>query len=112
MLEDGRFSFLKGQVVPNPSGSDWTYLLEAASYYTPPESPSDEALLNGLSFDGGIDVLEFSYFNWQNRLAIAVTELQENGVWEYPHPWLNLFLPGSQVKSYVSSVLQTLLDLV
>ena len=87
MLEDGRFSFLKGQVVPNPSGSDWTYLLEAASYYTPPESPSDEALLNGLSFDGGIDVLEFSYFNWQNRLAIAVTELQENGVWEYPHPW-------------------------
>ena len=108
VLEDGRFSFLKGQVVPNPSGSDWTYLLEAASYYTPPESPSDEALLNGLNFDGGIDVLEFSYFDWQNRLAIAVTELQENGVWKYPHPWLNLFLPGSQVKSYVSSVLQTI----
>ena len=108
VLKDGRFSFLKGQVVPHPSGSGWTYLLEAAIYYTPPENPSDEALLNGLSFDGGIDILEFSYFDWQNRLAIAVTELQENGVWEYPHPWLNLFLPGSQVKSYVSSVLQTL----
>lgn len=108
VLKDGRFSFLKGQVVPHPSGSGWTYLLEAAIYYTPPETLSDRALLNGLSFDGGIDVLEFSYFDWQNRLAIAVTELQENGVWEYPHPWLNLFLPGSQVKSYVSSVLQTL----
>ena len=108
VLRDGRFSFLKGQVVPHPSGSGWTYLLEAASYYTPPETPSDEALLDDLSFDGGIDILEFSYFDWQNRLATVVTELQENGVWEYPHPWLNLFLPGSQVKSYVSSVLQTL----
>ncbi len=108
VLKDGRFSFLKGQVVPHPSGSGWTYLLEAASYYTPPETPSDEALLNGLSFDGGLALLEFNYFDWQNRLASAVSELQLKGVWEYPHPWLNLFLPGSQVKSYVSSVLQTL----
>ncbi|MFM2310956.1 MAG: hypothetical protein RLZZ04_232 [Cyanobacteriota bacterium] len=107
VLKDGRFNFLKGQVTPNPSGS-WIYLLEAASYYTPPETPSDEALLKGLSFDGGINVFEFSYFDWQNRLASTIAELQENGVWEYPHPWLNLFLPGSQVKSYVSSVLQTL----
>ena len=108
VLKDGRFSFLKGQVVPHHSGSGWTYLLEAASYYTPPETPSNEALLDGLSFDGGIDILEFSYFDWQNRLAIAVSELQENGVWEYPHPWLNLFLPASQVKSYVTPILQTL----
>ena len=107
VLKDGRFNFLKGQVIPHPSGSGWTYLLEGA-YYTPPETHSDEALLNGLNFDGGIDILEFSYFDWQNRLAIAVSELQENGVWEYPHPWLNLFLPASQVNSYVSSVLQTL----
>ena len=107
VLKDGRFDFLKGQVVPNPSGN-WTYLLEAASYYTPLELPSDEALLRDLSFDGGIDVLEFSYFDWQNRLNPIVAELQKDGVWEYPHPWLNLFLPGSQVKSYVSSVLQTL----
>ena len=107
ILKDERFSFLKGQVIPNPSGR-WTYLLEGAKYYTPPETPSDKALLNGLSFDGGIDVFEFSYFDWQNRLAPVVAELQENGVWEYPHPWLNLFLPSSQVKAYVSSVLQTL----
>ena len=108
VLKDGRFNFLKGQVVPHPSGSGWTYLLEGAKYYTPLETPSDEALLRGLNFDGGIDILEFSYFDWQNRLAIAVSELQESGIWEYPHPWLNLFLPASQVKSYVCSVLQTL----
>ena len=67
VLKDGRFSFLKGQVVPHPSGS-WTYLLEAARYYTPPEMPSDRALLRDLGFDGAIDVLEFSYFDWQNRV--------------------------------------------
>ena len=108
VLKNSRFSFLKGQVVPHSSGTGWTYLLEAASYYTPPKTPNNEALLDDLSFDGGIDILESSYFDWQNRLAIAVKELQENGVWSYPHPWLNLFLPGTQVRSYVSSVLQTL----
>ena len=107
VLKDGRFGFLKGQVVPNASGN-WTYLLEAASYYTLPETPSDEMLLGDLNFDGGIDILEFSYFDWQNRLDPAISELQASGVWKYPHPWLNLFLSGSQVKSYVSSVLQTL----
>ena len=106
VLRDGRFSFLKGQVIPHPSG--WTYLLEAANYYTPPQTPSDETLLRDLSFDGGIDVFEFSYFDWQNRLAPVISELRSSGVWKHPHPWLNLFLPATQVKSYVSSVLQTL----
>ena len=109
-VKEGRFSYLEGQVVPNPSGTGWTYLLEAASYYTPPQTPSDTALLRGLSPDGEITVLEFSYFDWQNRLATLIAELQEGGVWEFPHPWLNLFLPSSQVESYVGSVLQTLTE--
>lgn len=105
---DGRFSYLEGQVVPNPSGTGWTYLLEAASYYMPPEFPNDSLLLSDLSPDGEIVTSEFSYFDWQNRLAPVVASLQESGVWEFPHPWLNLFLPSTQVESYIQTVLQNL----
>lgn len=108
-LLSGRFSFLEGQVVPNPAGTGWTYLLEAASYYTPPQSPDNTALLSGLTPDAGTTITEYSYFDWQNRLAPVVAFLQAQGLWDFPHPWLNLFLPQSQVAGYLSSVLASLL---
>ena len=107
VVKDGRFSYLEGQVVANPSATGWTYLLEAASYYTPPQTPSD-SLLDDLSPDNGTKVDEFSYFDWQNRLATVVAGLQESGAWEFPHPWLDLFIPNSKVKSYIHQVLQNL----
>ncbi|KST65367.1 FAD-binding protein [Mastigocoleus testarum] len=107
-VTDGRFNYLEGQVIANPSSTTgWTYLLEAASYYTPPQAPSD-SLLDGLSPDGGTTIDEFSYFDWQNRLAPLVAALQESGVWQFPHPWLDLFIPNSKVESYIHQVLQNL----
>jgi hypothetical protein len=29
---------------------------------------------------------EFTYFDWQNRLAPVVTALRQSGVWFFPHP--------------------------
>jgi FAD/FMN-containing dehydrogenase len=101
---DERFSYLEGQVVPAPSGG-WRFMLEAASYYTPPQEPDNTALLEGLSPDDGTLIQELTYFDWQNRLAPVVTALRQNGVWFFPHPWCNVFLPGSAVVSYVRDVL-------
>lgn len=107
-LTEARFSFLEGQAFPDPSGEGWDYFIEAASYYEPDQPPDDDALLQDLNPDAGVEILEFSYFDWQNRLAPIVADLQSSGVWEFPHPWLNLFLPDSQVSSYMRSVLQNL----
>lgn len=107
-VKEGQFNYLEGQIIPNPSGTGWTYLLEAASYYTPPQVPSDSALLKNLNPDSGTTISEFSYFDWQNRLAPVVAQLQESGIWEFPHPWIDLFIPNNQVKSYINAVLQNL----
>lgn len=107
-LAEARFSFLEGQAVPDPSGEGWDYLLEAASYYEPNQPPDDDTLLKDLNPDAGTEILEFSYFDWQNRLAPVVADLRASGVWEFPHPWINLFLPASQTTSYIRSVLQNL----
>lgn len=104
VVMDGRFSYLEGQVVPAPSGG-WMFMLEAARYYTPPQEPDTLALLDGLSPDAGMMIQEVSYFDWQNRLAPVVTALRQSGVWFFPHPWFNVFLPGSEVVSYLRNVL-------
>jgi FAD/FMN-containing dehydrogenase len=48
---------------------------------------------------------ENTYFDWQNRLEPVVTALRQSGVWFFPHPWFNVFLPGSEIVSYVHDVL-------
>jgi cytokinin dehydrogenase len=107
VVMDERFSYLEGQVVPSPSGG-WMFMLEAASYYTPPLEPENAALLSGLSPNAGTTLQEFSYFDWQNRLQPAVTALRQSGVWSFPHPWFNVFMPGSQAVTYVRDVLAAL----
>jgi cytokinin dehydrogenase len=102
---DERFSYLEGQVVPVPSG-EWRFVLEAASYYTPPQEPDNTVLLDGLRPDAGTMIQELTYFDWQNRLAPVVAALRQSGVWFFPHPWFNVFLPGSAVVSYVRDVLE------
>lgn len=109
VVMDERFSYLEGQVVPAPSGG-WMFMLEAARYYTPPQEPDNMMLLSGLSPDAGMMIQEVSYFDWQNRLAPVVTALRQSGVWFFPHPWFNVFLPGSEVASYVRGVLADLTE--
>jgi cytokinin dehydrogenase len=104
VVMDERFSYLEGQVVPAPRGG-WMFMLEAASYYTPPQRPDNQALLHGLGPDAGTMIEEFTYFDWQNRLAPVVAALRRSGVWFFPHPWFNVFLPGREVVSYVRDVL-------
>jgi cytokinin dehydrogenase len=104
VVMDERFSYLEGQVVPAPRGG-WMFMLEAASYYTPPQRPDNTALLHGLSPDAGTMIQEFTYFDWPNRLAPVVAALRQSSVWFFPHPWFNVFLPGSEVVSYVRDVL-------
>ena len=48
LLRDGRFSYLQGQVVRNATDTAWRFMIEAATYYTPPAAPNDAVLLAGL----------------------------------------------------------------
>jgi hypothetical protein len=102
-VTEQRFDYVEGQVLPG--GSGWTYLLEAATFYTSPDAPDDAGLLDGLRYEpGGEQVVDQSMFDFHNRLAPVVEFLRSIGVWFHPHPWLNLFLPGSRADSYLSDV--------
>ncbi len=49
LIAEERFNFVEGQVIANPNGG-WRYVLEAASFYTPPNQPDNRTALAGLSY--------------------------------------------------------------
>ncbi len=40
LLAEGRFDYLEGNLVPDASGTGWRYVIEAATFFTPPQAPA------------------------------------------------------------------------
>lgn len=108
LVDDERFNYVEGQVQPTADGG-WFYMLEAATYYTPPAAPDHSRLLAGLRYERGSEQIEDkTYFEFVNRLAPIVAFLTSIGVWSLPHPWVNLFLAGSETNRFVGETVATL----
>lgn len=107
-MADERFDYLEGSITLLPEGGA-SYMLEAASYYTPPVEPDNQALLQGLTpVAGSTAIEEHTYFDWCNRLAPLVAFLQSSGAWALPHPWFDVFLPEENAGAYVAATLPSL----
>ncbi|SEF38391.1 FAD/FMN-containing dehydrogenase [Amycolatopsis pretoriensis] len=107
LLADGRFDFLQGEILPTPDG--WIYMLDVASYYTPPHELADDLLTSGIGFVASRDKVEdLSYWEFATRLDETVTYLEGTGEWQAPHPWPNLLLPDAQVDAFMSEVMADL----
>ncbi|KAL2945202.1 Cytokinin dehydrogenase 3 [Bienertia sinuspersici] len=89
-----------------PSGL--LYCLEVAKYYYN-DNPHhitnlDKELgkqLEKLNFiPGYIFTKEVTFVEFLNRVRKGELELQSKGLWEVPHPWLNIFIPTSQILDF------------
>lgn len=110
LIEERRFDYVEGLVFPDETGEFRVHMLEAVAYGPPagPE-PDDEQLLDGLRFaPEGMVAETIDYYTFLDRLAPSVAEQKETGVWDDPHPWLNLLLPSSGAESLVSGILDGL----
>ncbi|HET6950640.1 MAG TPA: FAD-binding protein [Acidimicrobiales bacterium] len=109
VLGDGRFDYQEGQIVRRPDDSGWRYMMEVASYYTPPDAPDQDALLAGLS-DVRADavVLTPTYQEWAHRLDPVVAALKGAGFWDQVHPWLTVFVPAATAAQFVAELVAEL----
>jgi cytokinin dehydrogenase len=107
LLAAGRFDFLQGEILPTPDG--WVYMLDVASYYTPPDGPDDDLLVTGIGFVASRDKIEdLSYWEFATRLDETVTYLDGTGEWHAPHPWPNLLLPDAELDAFTSEIMADL----
>lgn len=108
LIDDGRFDTVQGFAVPDGAGG-WLYQLETSKYFSPGHEPDDASLLSGLSFNPGTQTaLDMTYFDYLNRLAPLITFLRQVGVWDLPHPWVNLFVPAADALTLIGETLATL----
>ncbi|KAF2302705.1 hypothetical protein GH714_001290 [Hevea brasiliensis] len=85
------------------------YCLEVAKYYddTTQHSVAKELqqMYKGLSFIPGFKLeKDVSYVEFLDRVRNGELKLQSQGLWDVPHPWLNLFLPKSRISDFNSGV--------
>jgi FAD/FMN-containing dehydrogenase len=109
LIRDGRFDTVQGFAAPDTAGG-WIYSLEATKNFMPgQEEPDDATLLAGLRFlPGQQTAQDMPYFDYLNRLAPTVELLKQLGVWFFPHPWIDLFIPTKRAESFIGGTLADL----
>ncbi|ESQ50496.1 hypothetical protein EUTSA_v10023158mg [Eutrema salsugineum] len=90
------------------------YVLEVAKYYDDPTLPLIgqviEKLIKTLSYlPGFITMHDVPYFDFLNRVQNEEDKLRSLGLWEVPHPWLNLYVPKSQIHAFHNGVIKDIL---
>ncbi|HYY98109.1 MAG TPA: FAD-binding protein [Pyrinomonadaceae bacterium] len=101
-----RFDHIRGMSVATPGG--FAFFVEATSFYTSegelPPNPTE-----GLSFIPGSQQTEdLTYFEYTDPVVKLIDSLNEAGLGGFPHPWLDLFVPGSKIDDFASRTIASL----
>ncbi|OEL30386.1 Cytokinin dehydrogenase 10 [Dichanthelium oligosanthes] len=97
------------------TGSSAIYYIEGAMYYNDDTATFSvnqklERLLEELSFAPGLAfVRDVSYVDFLDRVGREEQKLRSAGVWDVPHPWLNLFVPRSRILDFDAGVFKGIL---
>jgi cytokinin dehydrogenase len=106
LVDDERFDYVLGVIAP-PSEC----YIEAATHHSPPRSPCDRRLLAGLSHIPGSERIDDrSELEWAGRVGERIALQRSLGLWDHPHPWLDLLVPESGVEEYLTELLSTAVD--
>ncbi|KAJ4965832.1 hypothetical protein NE237_017681 [Protea cynaroides] len=69
-----------------------------------------EALLKMLSFiPASVFTTDLPYVDFLDRVHKAELKLRSKGLWDVPHPWLNLFVPKSKIAEFDQGVFKGIL---
>ncbi|KAB2029985.1 hypothetical protein ES319_D05G199400v1 [Gossypium barbadense] len=90
------------------------YCLEIAkNYHESTASTIDqevESLLKKLNFiPASVFTTDMPYVDFLDRVHKAELKLRSKGLWEVPHPWLNLFVPKSKIADFDKGVFKGIL---
>ncbi|KAL8260541.1 hypothetical protein R6Q59_028494 [Mikania micrantha] len=85
------------------------FCLEIAKYFKQEDmgtiDQKIENLLSKLNYnESTLFISEVSYVDFLDRVHVSELKLQEKGLWDVPHPWLNLFVPRSKIHKFANEV--------
>lgn len=107
LIEEGRFDYVGGAILP-ASGGGWAYQTMVATYYSPPTQVDEAQLLAGLAGQTGAAGTDMTYLEWANRITQAMADLRSAGLFARPHPWCDLLVPASKLEAFLDGALKEL----
>ncbi|KAJ0823954.1 putative cytokinin dehydrogenase [Helianthus debilis subsp. tardiflorus] len=97
------------------AGGNVLYCLEITKNYHDGANPEAidqevEALLKKLNYiPASMFTTDLPYVDFLDRVHTAELKLRSKGLWEVPHPWLNLFVPKSRIDDFDKGVFKGIL---
>ncbi|CAL9750510.1 unnamed protein product [Musa acuminata subsp. burmannicoides] len=90
------------------------YCLEGAKYYDHATASSIDqelrSVVDDLRYLPGFEFRnDVSYMHFLNRVREGETKLQSRGLWNVPHPWLNMLIPRSRILEFDRGVFKSIL---
>ncbi|GJM88420.1 hypothetical protein PR202_ga04479 [Eleusine coracana subsp. coracana] len=107
------------EIIVQPTGSLWAshfesdgivlFCLEMAKNYNPEEAENMEQevknILTQLRYiPGSLFHTDVTYIEFLDRVHSSEVKLRAKGMWEVPHPWLNLLIPRSSIHKFAREV--------
>ncbi|GAB2222985.1 hypothetical protein Droror1_Dr00017118 [Drosera rotundifolia] len=98
-----------------PTAGSVLYCLEVALHYRHRDSHSAidevvEGLLGGLSYVPELRFeVDLSYKDFLLRVKKVEEEAKANGIWDAPHPWLNIFMSKADIVDFDRTVFKKML---
>jgi len=106
LIDERTTSYLEGYAKFSDTGRQ-RYEVELATYDS--TLAQDRVVLNRLRHSRDlVEVEEFGYGAFLDRLAPGVAARTDAGEWTWPHPWLNVFLPSSAAGQILGHVMAEL----
>lgn len=96
------------------AGAAVLYYLEVTKNYQEAESVSIDDEVSGLleplhCIPSSIYSTDISYMDFLNRVHAGEQKLRAKGLWDIPHPWLNLFIPATKIVEFDEVVFKRML---
>ncbi|XAR54417.1 Cytokinin dehydrogenase [Bertholletia excelsa] len=90
------------------------FCLEVAKYFNPDkiDKTNEEIniLLSQLHYiSSTLFMSEVSYVEFLDRVHVSEVKLRSKGLWEVPHPWLNILVPRSKIQDFAEEVFGNIL---
>lgn len=121
LVRKERFDYVRGNITPPPgvdspddSGSTaestnaFVYFIEATSFYTTSDDLPADPRTGLRPVAGSEQVEDRTYFEFTDIVVQLVDLLDEVGLGNFPHPWLDLFVPNSRVDEFTSQIIAQL----
>ncbi|KAL9296111.1 hypothetical protein ACSQ67_022007 [Phaseolus vulgaris] len=103
------FDYIEGFVIINRTDGRTLFCLEMAKYFNVEEidaaNQEVEEHLSRLSYiPSTLFSTEVTYVDFLDRVHVSEVKLRSKGLWDIPHPWLNLLIPKSQIHNFAEVV--------